>query len=313
MSDKAVIFVLSLCAAALAGMLLYQRYAYKKGMAKKLNEMAAALESVLETGEDSRVLVFTDNRELIRLADRINLVLEDRRKVRADYRRMEISLKRMLSNISHDIKTPMTVILGYLEIMRLNTTENGGMLAKVEERAQRVMDLINEFFTLAKLEAGDMNIEPVRINVNESCRKNLLDFYELLTQQGFLVEAGIPETPIYVQGDEDALQRILFNLITNAVRYGAEGKYLGITLRADESSAYIDVTDRGRGIEPAFARTVFERLFTAEDSRSSQVQGNGLGLTIARNLARRLGGDITLRSEPGVETVFTVTLKRSPL
>ena len=73
------------------------------------------------------------------------------------------------------------------------------------------------------------------------------------------------------------------------------------------------MTDRGRGIEPAFARTVFERLFTAEDSRSSQVQGNGLGLTIARNLARRLGGDITLRSEPGVETVFTVTLKRSPL
>ena len=70
MSDKAVIFVLSLCAAALAGMLLYQRYAYKKGMAKKLNEMAAALESVLETGEDGRVLVFTDNRELIRLADR---------------------------------------------------------------------------------------------------------------------------------------------------------------------------------------------------------------------------------------------------
>ena len=107
-----------------------------------------------------------------------------------------------------------------------------------------------------------------------------------------------------------ALQRILFNLVSNAVRYGADGKYLGVFLRTDKNGAYVDVTDRGRGIEQAFAENIFDRLFTMEDSRSRSVQGNGLGLTIAKNLTTQLGGEIILDSTPHVKTTFTVKLKR---
>ena len=83
--------------------------------------------------------VFTDNKALIELATQINRMLEDRQKVKVEYRRAEMASKKMLSNISHDIKTPMTVILGYLEIMRLNGTQSNEMLQKVESTAQRVM------------------------------------------------------------------------------------------------------------------------------------------------------------------------------
>ena len=95
------------------------------------------MKELLDTGSDEKVTVFTDNRALIELATQINRMLEDRQKVKVEYRRTEMASKKMLSNISHDIKTPMTVILGYLEIMRLNGTQSNEMLQKVESTAQR--------------------------------------------------------------------------------------------------------------------------------------------------------------------------------
>ncbi|MFR8373232.1 MAG: ATP-binding protein, partial [Lachnospiraceae bacterium] len=222
----------------------------------------------------------------------------------------EMASKKMLSNISHDIKTPMTVILGYLEIMRLNGAQSNEMLQKIESTAHRVMGLITQFFTLAKLEAGDTDMPLERLNVNEACRENILDFYELLSQKDFQVELDIPDQALYANANKDALQRIMFNLISNAIRYGGDGKYLGMFLWADQAHIYIDIVDRGRGIEKEFAASVFDRLFTMEDSRNSAMQGNGLGLTIAKKLALQLGGDITLESQPHQKTVFTIMLKK---
>lgn len=85
---------------------------------------------------------------------------------------------------------------------------------------------------------------------------------------------------------------------------------MGFFLREESDCVCIDVVDRGKGIEKQFAASVFERLYTMEDSRNRSIQGNGLGLTIAKNLANQMGGDILLESEPGVQTVFTVRLKR---
>ena len=143
--------------------------------------------------------------------------------------------------------------------------------------------------------------------------ENILDFYELLSQKNFEVEINIPNHVLYANANTDALQRIMFNLISNAIRYGGDGKYLGMFLRADQAHIYIDIVDRGRGIEKEFADSVFDRLFMMEDSRNSAMQGNGLGLTIAKNLALQLGGDITLESQPHQKTVFTITLKKWPI
>lgn len=310
MSDATIIFFLSACIAVLICIVLYQQFAFRTGTQIKLKKISQKLEEIQDTDSDENVMVFTDNKVLMDLAAQINRLLENQRKVKVDYRRSEISSKKMLSNISHDIKTPMTVILGYLEIMRLNSSGENEMLLKVEQKAQRVMELINQFFTLAKLEAGDTEITISKIDVCEACRENVLDFYELLTQKEFQVDVDIPEEAVFVRGNKDALQRILFNLISNVVRYGSDGKYIGMFLRSDEKYIYIDVVDKGKGIERGFAQNVFERLFTMEDSRNREIQGNGLGLTIAQNLAHQLGGKITLESEPNVKTTFTVKLRK---
>lgn len=310
MSEATIIFFLSICAAILVCVIIYQQFVFRTGIQAKLNGISQKLEEILDKDSDEKVMVFTDNPSLISLATQINRLLVDRQKVRADYRRSELASKRMLSNISHDMKTPMTVILGYLEIMRVNGDPRQEMLGKVEATAKRVMDLMTQFFTLAKLEAGDTELKCSKLNLNEVCSENILSFYELLSAQDFQIEVNIPNAPIFVMSNSDALQRILFNLISNAIRYGAYGKYLGMVLRSDEKNAYIDIIDKGRGVPKEFADTIFERLFTMEDSRNPRMQGNGLGLTIAKNLALQLGGDVTLNSQPNVKTVFTVTLRK---
>lgn len=310
MSEPTIIFFLLIYIVILLITVLYQQFAFRTGIQKKIQKISEKLKEITDTNSSERVMVFTENKELMELAAQINRLLENHLKVKADYCRSEIASKKMLSNISHDIKTPMTVILGYLEIMRINGTSTDEMLGKIEQKAENVMELINQFFTLAKLESGDMDIELSRIDVCEVCRESILDFYGILTNKNFQVDIDIPETSVYVHGNKEAIQRILFNLISNVIRYGADGKYLGISLRTDKNAVFIDVIDKGKGIDKNFAASVFDRLFTMEDSRNRNIQGNGLGLTISKNLALQLGGDIILDSTPNIKTVFSVKLKK---
>lgn len=178
MSDKTIIFFLVLIIIMLFLIILYQRFVFTRGIQTKLKQTSEKLEEILETGSDEKVMVFTDNKVLMELGGQINRLLINRQKIKADYKREEISSKKMLANISHDIKTPLTVILGYLEILRLGNADDE-MLKKVESKAKQVMDLINQFFTLAKLEAGDTNINLCKININEICRERVLKIYTI--------------------------------------------------------------------------------------------------------------------------------------
>lgn len=280
-----------------------------KGTQNALKQISEKLADILEKDSSEQVMVFTDNKALMELSGQINLLLLDRQRMKADFKKQEMSSKKMLANISHDIKTPLTVILGYLEILRLENREDE-TLQKVEAKAKQVLELLDEFFTLAKLEAGDKNIEMAKVNINEVCRENVLCFYEILTRKEFNVEVVIPEEDVYVRGDKESIGRIVNNLLSNAIRYGGDGKYLGFFLEEEKDFIRIDVVDKGKGIEKQFASNVFDRLYTMEDSRNRNIQGNGLGLTIARNLARQMGGDVVLDSQPGIRTVFAVRLRR---
>lgn len=309
MDNTILIFFLALTVIFLTLILIYQRFVFTRGIQSELIKKTEKLREIMEKDSDEKIMVFTENKVLKDLDGQINLLLLKHQKVKADFKREEISSKKMLSNISHDIKTPLTVILGYLEIMGLNRPEDE-MLKKAQSKAKEVMNLINQFFTLAKLESGDTNIILTKINITETCKETVLGFYDILLQKDFTVDISIPETAIFVQGEKDSISRILQNLLSNVIRYGIDGKYLGIALRQDENSVSIDVMDKGKGIPNEFASNVFDRLYTMEDSRNRDIQGNGLGLTIAKNLALKLGGDLLLTSEPWVKTIFTLRLKK---
>lgn len=305
MSQKILLVLAVLLAAACVAFV--KAWSDRRRMLGSIREIADKLEHILAQDTEEKVMSFTDVEEMKRLIFQVNAVLEDRQRRKAEFIHTEMGSKRMLSNISHDIKTPLTVILGYLEIMQME--ENASpLLGKVQDKAGQVIRMINQFFDLAKLESGDAPLEMERVNLNEACRRNILDFYQILQEREFQVEINIPELSVFIYGNSSALDRILFNLISNAVRYGGEGKYLGISLVKEENQAVIRVYDHGKGIAREYQEHIFDRLYTMEDSRNREMQGNGLGLTIVRNLAEKMGGTVSVESEPWQLTVFTVSL-----
>ncbi|PHA00749.1 two-component sensor histidine kinase [Bacillus pseudomycoides] len=292
---------------------IYFQYRTGKNRSTNLRYTYEKLQDIVEKQTSENLLVVTDDKELKSLLVAINYLLDEKKKTIAKHSKLEISMRKMLSNISHDLKTPLTVILGYVEILNVDETiseeERKVLLEKVHTKTLEVLDLIHKFFDLAKLESGDKDIEMTRIYMNEICQEHMLSFYDLLTTQGFDVHIDIPETPIYAHGNIEIIGRIMNNLISNAIAYGGDGKTLGITLRSDDQSVYVDIWDKGKGISESHIDKVFERMYTLEDSRNRLYQGSGLGLTITKRLVEALGGEIHLSSTPYEKTVFTVMLR----
>lgn len=277
---------------------------------KQIQNIADELQRILDEDTDEKVMSFTEDQEMKHLLEQINRTLEDRQNANAGYRRSELNTKRMLSNISHDLKTPLTVIIGYLEMLLMQETLEKDMVKKVSHKANELKEQIDQFFTLAKLEAGDTVLTMSKINLNEFCRETIVDFYNILTEKEFEVNINIPEPPVFVYADREALGRILNNLISNAVRYGDAGHYLGLTLKKKDNFVFVEVIDHGKGIAHSEIPRVFDRLYTLEDSRNREIQGNGLGLTIAKSLAEKINGTLTLKSIQNEETVFTLKLQQ---
>lgn len=297
----------------LFGVIFFQ-YRMQKSKSANLLYTYEKLQDIVEKQTGETLLVFTDDKELQKLLVAINLLLEAKQITQADYSKVEISMRKMLANVSHDLKTPLTVVLGYVEMLHTDHTlsekERDVLLTKVQTKTNEVIELIHKFFDLAKLESGDKDIELTRINMNEICLQNILAFYDLLTAKGFSVYIDIPENQYYALGNAEVLSRVLNNLISNAITYGDDGKTLGMTLRSDEKAVSIDIWDKGKGISESHIDKVFERMYTLEDSRNRLYQGSGLGLTITKRLVEALGGEIHLSSTPYEKTIFTIMLKR---
>jgi signal transduction histidine kinase len=279
-----------------------------------LDYIQKKLNAIMADHTNEKLLAFTDDQYLIPVLKEINNLLDNNQKTMVNYRKMEEAMRKMLSNVSHDLKTPLTVILGYVETVNIDSTlsseEREKVLSKVQNKTIELLNLIDKFFNLAKLESGDKDIPITRMNMNEVCRKNILSFYDVLTDRGFDVRINIPENSFYVFGNEEAFDRILNNLISNAIKYGAEGNVLGLDVSADDEFVYVIIWDRGKGINELHKDEVFERLYTLEDSRNKSYQGSGLGLTITKRLVEKLDGEISVHSKPYDKTAFSVKLKR---
>ncbi|MBF4693531.1 sensor histidine kinase [Fusibacter ferrireducens] len=290
-----------------------RQYSLRKSIEEDLMQITSELENLVEGNEIIRL--FTDNDKVIALQKQINQTLEVIRRIRANRNHDEANMKRMLSNISHDLKTPLTVISGYLEMLLedgpLENAEQRRILERVHSKSNEIIHIVNYFFDLSKIESEDYPIPLSRVDIHEICKQNILEFYTLLQKKQLEVSIDIPETPHFIISNKDALNRILNNLISNAIRYGYEGGIIGIEVKTEASFVTITIWDKGKGIEEHALDQVFERLYTLEDSRNKDYQKSGIGLTITKRLVERIGGEITLTSDPYQLTRFSVKLKTS--
>ncbi|KQL55057.1 histidine kinase [Heyndrickxia shackletonii] len=308
-----MITILSCVIIALLICIIYQ-YQTKKGRNKDLAYITNKLEQLKASQSRERILLTTGDKQLIELLDLLNQLVDDHQEHARQYLKMKASMKRMLANVSHDLKTPLTVIAGYIEMLQnqplMNEQERARLLQQVHSKTLELITLMNTFFDLAKLESGDQDIPLEKVNVTEICKNNILLFYEWIQNKGLEVVIEIPEKPVFALGNEEALNRVLTNLISNGIRYGADGKMIGLKVFYDVARVYVEVFDKGKGINEIEQERVFERMFTLEESRNKAFQGSGLGLTITKRLVEEMQGDISIQSIPFEKTSFTFSLKR---
>ncbi|WMJ86514.1 sensor histidine kinase [Anaerocolumna sp. MB42-C2] len=293
---------------------LFLRFYWKyKSQTSQLIKLKTSLSDIMEYKSNNKILLYTEEKAVRQLLVEINHLQEQKTAAEVKLNEQEESSKKMLANISHDLKTPLTVILGYSELLR-NTQDIRGeareKILKIEKNAKDVLEVIDIFFDLMKLESGDFPLKNEIVDLSELCREEIINYYDVLQAEGFQVIPDIPERQVLVLADISALKRILANLIQNVIRYGAEGKYLKLSVYEESNECFIEVMDKGKGIIEDKQDKIFERLFTLEDSRNKKYQGSGLGLTITKRLIESMNGTIKLRSKPYEETVFTVGLKK---
>ncbi|NYE09170.1 histidine kinase [Bacillus niacini] len=227
----------------------------------------------------------------------------------------EENRKELLSNISHDLKTPITSIIGYVEGIKdgvANTQEKmERYLTTIHVKARDMDSLIDELFLFSKLDLKKESFTFETIELVEYMRDFVEKLHLDLVQKGIQIHHHPPNKPIYVSADREKLKRVLVNLINNCVKYmNKDNQYIAIQLHEGPFDTVVEVTDNGYGIENSALPYIFNRFYRAEKSRNSRTGGSGLGLAIAKHIIEEHEGEIWATSEKGKGTSVFFSLKK---
>ncbi len=227
-------------------------------------------------------------------------------------KRIESVRRDFVTNASHELKTPLAAIRAYAETLQMGATQDPEatqtFLAGILSQADRINGLINGMLQLARVQAGNAMLKRVRFEVQseiESC----LDAAEVMAKSKQIVLAKtLPSEPLFMQSDPEAVQTVVSNLLSNAVRYTPAGGTVSLHVAAAGPRLTIRVRDTGSGIDKEELVRIFERFYRVEKARAADTGGTGLGLSIVKHLLHALGGSITVTSEPNVGSCFEVQL-----
>ncbi len=232
----------------------------------------------------------------------LNQLLELRQEERARYRRKEPELRRQIANVSHDLRTPLTSILGYLQLLEgdgLSPERKAEYLAVIEGRARTLQTFIAAFYDLSRIEGGELPLEREQVDLRRALSDQLAASYGQIEEAGLDMEVELADGLPPVWADSGAAARIFSNLLTNALRHGKDA--LSVRLYRAGNVIVSAFSNRAEGLTAEDAAHVFERFYTADKMRTGQ--STGLGLAIVKALAERMGHTAAARWEDGVFTI----------
>lgn len=236
----------------------------------------------------------TPNRHLENVMCSFNDTLEEIRKERQQYEKREKEFQKQIENISHDLRTPLTVILGYLKLInKLDKKfsmdkEQAEALEIIEQKAETMKSLVTQFYDFSRINAGDYELRLNNVDISRTLRESLMGSYQVLEQSHLEIEANIPEHPIWVLGEETALERIFLNLFQNAGRYA--DRFLHISINETEGNVSISFINDTTILFEDDIPHLFDRFYMQDSSRNQG--GTGLGLTVAKSLAEEIEGTL---------------------
>jgi signal transduction histidine kinase len=217
-----------------------------------------------------------------------------------------------VSNVSHELKTPLTTIRMYAELLsegRIKDPDKGRhYLHVIVAESRRLTRLVSNVLDFSRLEQGRKTYRHEDVDVAD-CMRDIVEAQRLRVQEaGMALNTDIPNTEVLVHADPDALEQVVLNLLDNAVKYAAEGAELRLVLRRHSDHAEIRVSDRGPGIPTSHRSSIFEKFHRVDDSMTARQQGSGLGLNIARRIMLDLGGDVLYQPRKGGGSTFIVRM-----
>lgn len=257
---------------------------------RNLRQGAAELEKRRWSGIAAPLRLAAPNAATEELMAQINLLLREGEDQRTEFSNRERALRRQIANVSHDLRTPLTSILGYLQLLEqggLSEEERQNYLAIIESRARVLQGLITSFYDLSRLEAGEYPITREKVDLKEVIGTLLAAFYDELEGK-FRVEVDLPGDLPPVWGDRAALERVYTNLIRNALEHGAEA--LTIRTRCTGQEVETSFTNGGAAITEEDLPRVFDRFFTSDQTRTGR--NTGLGLAIVKALTLQMKGRV---------------------
>jgi signal transduction histidine kinase len=251
--------------------------------------------------EDEFTIIAT---KLNQMAEDINILIENNHK-------NENTKNELITSVAHDLRTPLTSIIGYLDLVlgdKNLTLETRGKYVQIAySKSKRLEKLIEDLFEYTKVTFGEVTMEFTSINMVKFIDQLIDEFYPSFQENGLDCEFSTNLSTALVEADGDMLARAFANLISNAIKYGKDGKLVKIKLTKDQGKVTIYLINYGKLIPEANLPYVFDRFYRVESSRSSETGGTGLGLAIAKSIIVAHGGTITAKSD-FEGTVFEVVL-----
>ncbi|WP_099466866.1 HAMP domain-containing sensor histidine kinase [Konateibacter massiliensis] len=241
--------------------------------------------------------------------DEFEILFEDFNIMVAELASTEILKKDFISNVSHEMKTPLSVIQNYATILQssdLSEEERREYAERIGEASKRMSILITNILQMSRLENQKIRVQAKSFNLSEQLSRCALGFEQLWEEKDISLEADLDQS-IVICSDEELLDIVWNNLLSNALKFTDQGKTVYITAIKQEQFAIITVEDTGCGMDKKSVEHIFDKFYQADTSHATA--GNGLGLALVKQIITLLGGKIKVDSSPGIGSAFTIYLK----
>ena len=278
-----------------------------------LEKLNKAMELLTE-GKRKKPVDYSGPREFVDICDRFNIMVSKLEDSENQRKKLMNDKERMMADISHDLKTPITSIQGYAKALSdgiIVDEDKDKYIKIIYEKSKKLTELINIFHEYSKLEHPDFNLIFEKVDLSEYLRAYIALKYEDIVESGFNIEVDIPEEEMEIKIDKVQLQRVFDNILGNSIKHNEKGTNIYVSLKEKNDIYEIIIADDGKGISKDIANNIFEAFTVGDESRNSK-QGSGLGLAIAKTIVDLHGGTIELEPESlkKFSTQFKIILKK---
>ncbi len=258
----------------------------------EIKHITGDLKKINDIDTNQKVTLSFQNRSLQNLAREINKNIDQKQQTEVKYKHMDIELRQAIANISHDLRTPLTSIIGYIQLIKsddLSNEEKSEYIDIILNRAKSLKMLISGFFDLSRLEANEYAFELESISLSNILCELIASFYNDFTNKEIEPLIEIDESVPEIIGDENAIRRVFSNLIQNSLKHG--DKFISVSLKRDGNYIITTFTNNANNLNPDDIDHLFERFFTGDRTRTGK--NTGLGLAITKALVEQMGHSIT--------------------